>query len=437
MNPGIIAAIIFGSLLLLMATGFPIAFSLLGLTVVGYLVFVGPAALYNVFPITFINITKDIYIAIPLFIFMASILQVSGLGTAMYSTMHKWMAGLKGGLAMGTVAICTLIAAMTGLGGTGTVMMGLLAYPEMRQRGYDKNMALGCIPAGGALGPLIPPSVLMIVVGGFAFLSVGKLFMGGIIPGLMCSFLFMVYIGIRCSRNPELGPALPLEERGTFKEKLISLRGAIAPFLLILLVLGTIYAGICTPTEAGGIGAIGALICAALYRNLNWRNLKEAVATTFRVNCMVLWLVISGSTFASLCGITGVIHFISEVLGGLPIAPMGIVIVMMVMVFIMGMFIEGVAITMITIPIFMPVITQLGFDPLWFGIIFCFNVIIGMITPPFGYNLFYFKGLGHADVSMMDIYRSVVPYVGIMIIVLILCVIFPPILTWLPRMMIK
>jgi len=437
MSPGVITAIIFGSLLLLMVTGFPIAFSLLGLTVVGYLVFVGPAALYNVFPITFINITKDIYIAIPLFIFMASVLQVSGLGTAMYSTMHKWMAGLKGGLAMGTVAICTLIAAMTGLGGTGTVMMGLLAYPEMRQRGYDKNIALGCIPSGGALGPLIPPSILMIVVGGFAFLSVGKLFMGGVVPGLMCSAAFMVYIGIRCSRNPELGPALPLEERGTFKEKLISLRGAIAPIILILLVLGTIYTGICTPTEAGGIGALGAIACAAIYRNLNWKNLQEAVATTFRVNCMVLWLVISGACFASLCGITGVIHFISEVLGGLPIPPMGIVIVMMAMVFIMGMFIEGVAITMITIPIFIPVVAELGFDPLWFGLLFCFNVIIGMITPPFGYNLFYFRGLGHADVSMMDIYRSVIPFVVLMTIVLILCIIFPPLLTWLPSMMIR
>ena len=437
MSIGMVTLVIWGSLLALLATGLPVAFCMLSVAVVGYIVFVGPEALYTISPVIFRNLTQDIYIAIPLFIFMAAVFQVSGVGDRMYDTMHKWMAGLRGGLAIGTVLICTLIAALTGLGGTGTVIMGMLAYPEMMKRGYEKKMALGCIPAGGALGPLIPPSIPMILVAGFGGLSVGKLFMAGIFPGLICSFLFMLYIGIRCLYNPSLGPPIPLAERPNWKEKFISLGGAVAPILLILLILGGIYAGICTPSEAGGIGAFGALICAAIYRNFNWKNLRSAMITTFRVNAMVCWLILGGASFSSLCGITGVTHFVSDVLTALPIPPMGILVAMITIIFIMGMFIENAAIIMICVPIMMPVALELGFDPLWFGFIFTMCIVIGMITPPFGYNLFYMKGLGHAGVSMMDIYLSILPFIPLMVIALALCVIFPQIPLWLPSMMIR
>ncbi len=437
MTIGVITIIIWSALLVLMLTGFPVAFSMLSVAVVGYIVFVGPQALYTISPIVFRNLTTDIYIAIPLFIFMAAVFQVSGVGDRMYETMYKWMAGLRGGLAIGTVAICTVVAAITGLGGTGTVTMGLLAYPEMRKRGYEKRIAIGCIPAGGALGPLIPPSIPMILVGNLSSVSVGKLFMAGILPGLICSALFMLYIAIKCFLTPSLGPPIPPAEQASWEEKFVSLRGVWAPILLILLVLGGIYSGVCTPSEAGGIGAGGAVLCAAFYHNLNRKNLWWAVTTTMRVNAMVMWLVIGGASFSSLCGITGVTHFVGDILVGLPIGPWGVLVVMLIILFIMGMFIENASIIMICLPIMMPAALALGFDPLWFGLIFTMMVIIGMITPIFGYNLFYFKGLGHADVEMIDIYLAILPYIPLMLVCLALCIIFPEIVLWIPSRMIR
>jgi tripartite ATP-independent transporter DctM subunit len=429
--------IIGGSLLALILTGFPVAFCMMSIAFVGYLVFIGPQALYTIYPIVFRNLTTDIYLAIPLFIFMAAVFQVSGIGNRMYEAMYKWMAGLRGGLAIGTVLISTVVAAMTGLGGTSTIAMGLLAYPEMRKRGYEKKMAIGCIPAGGALGPLIPPSIPMILVANFGSVSVGKLFMSGAFPGLLCSLFFVAYIALKCFINPNLGPPIPLQERAKWKEKLISLRGIVPPIFLIILVLGGIYTGVFTPTEAGGIGAAGALVCAALYRNFNRKNLWVAVTTTMRANAMVMWLVLGGATFSSLCGITGVTEFVSNILGGLQIGPMGVLLTMLTIAFILGMFIENASIIMICLPIFGPAALTIGLDPLWFALLFTMVIVIGMITPIFGYNLFYFKGLGHSDVEMTDIYISIVPYVCLMLVALGLCIIFPQIPLWLPNMMIK
>jgi len=437
MSPAAITAVLFVALLGLLVTGLPVAFCIMGLSVVGLLVFMGPSALSLLPYQVFANLTQPIYIAIPLFVFMAALLESSGLGAAMYDTMHKWFAGLRGGLAMGTVFICTIIAAMTGLVATAVLTMGLLAYPEMERRGYDKSISLGCIPAGGALGPLIPPSVIMIIVGGFASLSVGKLFMGGVFPGLLMSLLFMLYIGIRCFLKPKLAPALPIEERASWREKFISLRGVILPILLIALILGGIYTGIFTPTEAGGIGAFGALICAAIYRNLNWRNLKGAVEITIKITTMVLWLCIAGSSFAALVSGAGVAKFVSQAMVGLPFGPLGILGVMMGILFIMGMFIEVVPMIMITMPIFLPVTMQLGIDPLWFALLFTIAILIGVITPPYGTSLFYLKGILPPHVKLIDIYRSVLPYVVCMLIVLVIGILWPPLLMWLPNAMIK
>jgi tripartite ATP-independent transporter DctM subunit len=356
----------------------------------------------------------------------------------MYDVMNKWTLGLKGGLAIGTVVACTLIAAMTGIATTGVVTMGMLAYPEMRQRNYDKSISIGSIVAGGALGPLIPPSVIMIVVGGFASLSVGKLFIGGLLPGLLMALCFCIYIWIKCSLKTYSGiELLEIRKKITWKDKLRSLYKIILPMLLIVLVLGGLYSGAFTPSEAGGIGAAGTLICAGIYKKLNWKNLREAAITTFKVNAMVMWLIIGGACFSSLCGALGITNFLEDFLTKLPVSPMVILIIMMFMVFTMGMFIETVAITMICIPIFMPIVIKLGFDPLWFALIFVINIIIGVVTPPFGYNLFYMRGLGHKDISVIDIYGAIIPFVMIMVFVLVLCIIFPQICVWLPNTMIK
>jgi len=437
LSVGTITLLITLSFFVLMASGFSIAFAMMSVGMVGYLVFIGPQPLYAIYPILFNTITKDVFTAIPLFTFMAALFQVSGIGERMYEAMYKWMAGLRGGLAIGSVLLCTLVAAITGVVATGTVLMGLLAYPEMTKRGYPKKMAIGPVLGGGALGPLIPPSVPMIIVGGLSGVSTGKLFISGIIPGLLCSIFFVIYILLKCYRDPKQGPPIPVEERATFQQKVSSLFALVLPIILIVVVLGGIYLGIYTPMEAGGIGAFGALICVAILRNLTWKNLQSAVFTTFQVTGMVLWITIGGLVFASLCGITRVTHFFSDLLTGLPFSPFGILLTMLLIAFIMGMFIDSVAIMMICIPVMFPVAQQLDFNLLFFAFVFVLTIIIGMVSPPFGYGLFYFRGLGHEGVTMQDIYLSSLPYVLIMLGVLFLCCLFPQIPLFLPDKMIK
>ncbi|MFH1169523.1 MAG: TRAP transporter large permease subunit [Chloroflexota bacterium] len=425
------------SLLAGVMTGLPIAFVLIGLSALFLIVFASPTIAYATVLVSFNTMTTDVYIAIALFCFMAFTLEFSGIAQSLYEAMHQWFGGLRGGLAMGTVAICTVLAATTGLAATGVVTMGVIALPEMLKRGYNKDISVGCIPFGGTLGQLIPPSVLMIVVGGYAQLSIGKLFIGGIIPGLLMSLLAIIYIGVKCLINPEAGPAMAPEERGTFAERVKSLKGVVAPVLLIIAVLGGIYRGIATPTEAGSIGAIGALVCAAINHRFSLGNVRKAGLNTIKVMVMIMWLLVGGSFFSSLLNATGAGQVISGIMTGLPLGAYGILLVMMVIGLFLGMFIDAVAITMITIPVFLPVIYHLGFDPLWFGLLFTINMLIGNLTPPFGFGLFYIRGVTPPDISMGDIYRSVLPYTFIMLFVLVLGIVFPPLLTWLPNSMIK
>lgn len=243
MSPEFIALIIIVVFVVLLVMRLPVAFCLIGLSTMFMLLFLDPRMLHSVYSGAVDVATKDIYVAVPTFAFMAAVLQFSGIAERLHDMMYKWFAGLRGGLAIGTIAICTLIAAITGIGATGIVTAGLLAYPEMTKRGYDRSISLGCIMAGGALGPLIPPSVIMIIVGGFAKVSIGKLFTGGVFPGLLMSFLFILYIGARFFLRSELAPALQLEERATWKERFVSLRWVVAPIILIFAVLGGIYSG--------------------------------------------------------------------------------------------------------------------------------------------------------------------------------------------------
>lgn len=435
MSIGLATLLIFLVFLLFMALALPVAFSLFASSMIFALIMIGPKSIYMLFSSTFSTMTTEIFISIPLFVFMAFLIQFSGIAAALYEAMYKWFGPLRGGLAIGTVAICTLIAAMTGLGATGVVTMGVIALPEMLKRGYDKGLAVGCIPPGGALGPLIPPSVPMIVTAAFARLSVGKMFIGGIIPGVLIAFLYCLYIAFRAYLNPHLAPAIPREEQATLREKFISLRGVALPVILVAFVIGSIYSGAATTTEAAGIGALGAIICSVIYGKFTWPNLKQAMLMTVKVNGMVMWLLAGGTCLGALMGSTGISHWISDVLISMPVPPIVVIIAMQLVVFILGMFMDGASITVITIPLFMPVVQSLGFDPLWFCLLFTINGICGYITPPFGMNLFYMKGIAPEGVGMDLIYRSVIPYVIIIMAVMILCFAFPGILVWLPSMM--
>ncbi|MEI9477950.1 MAG: TRAP transporter large permease subunit [Deltaproteobacteria bacterium] len=435
MNPDMTILVIVAAVLLLMASGYPIAFGLISIAVLGCWAFAGVNSVGSIYLTLFGSMTKDIYISIPLFVFMAGLLEVSGVGKNMYDVMNNWLGEVRGGLAIGTIAICTLIAAMTGLSGTGTLITGMIAYPEMRKRGYDKSLAIGVVPSGGALGPLIPPSIPNILVGGMTGISVGKLFMAGLLPGIACALAFIMYIVLICHIRPSVAPKLSREDRPSLRFKLASSVKLLSPLALISLVLGTIYTGVATPTEAAAMGATGALLIGVISRNITWSNLRSAVTSTYKITAMCMWLVLGGSAFSSLCGVTGVKVAIYDFVAVLPFGSMGIFILIMVLIFIMGMFIETASILMVVIPILGPLNVILGFDPVWFFFMIAFNAIIGTITPPFGYGLFFFHGLGHKDVSIADIYKAVIPFCICMAIVLTLCTIFPEIVLWIPRMM--
>lgn len=436
MSIELLTLLILVSLMILLFSGIPITFTLLTASMVPFLLIRGPDSLATMACMTFRHLTTSHYLALPTFIFMAAVLEFSGLGSAMYDLMYRWFAGLRGGLAMGTIAISTVMAAMSGTAATATLTMGMLAYPEMERRGYDKTLMVGTIPAGGILGPLIPPSVGMIVVASVSQQSIGKLFIAGVFPGLVASFGFMAYIGIRCWLNPAMGPSIPPEERVGWREKLKSTRLAGLPFILIIFVLGMIYSGLATPSEAGAVGALGALVCALIYRNLNLPNLVKATSRTLKVAAMLLWLLMCGKFFSQMLGVMGVQAFVQDFILGLEIYPWAILAGMLGSLFVLGCFMDDSPLTVIFLPIYLPIVSALGFPVFWFVFIWFMNCLIAIMTPPFGMVLFYFKGLNIPGVTMMDIYRGIIPFVIIMIVVMILCIVFPPLAMWLPSTMI-
>ncbi len=437
MNIVEVTVVLFGLMLVGLALGLPIAFVLGGIGAISTFFLWGPQALFAIIARTFGQMQSFMLVAIPLFIFMGVVLEGSGLGDRLYTAMRRWLGPLNGGLAIGTVIICALIAAMTGISGAATVMMGVISLPAMLKRGYDPQLAVGCIAAGGALGVLIPPSVIMIIYGMMVEVSVGGLYAGGILPGLLLAFLFIVYIGIRAAIQPHLAPALPPEERATWKGKLVSLRGVILPILLVIAVLGVIFVGIASPTEAAAIGAAGSLACAAIYGNLTWPLIKKACIETMKLNCMVLWIIIGASAFTGVYTAIGAPALAQKVIAGLEINRWLVLVIIQITYLILGCFLDPTSILMITVPIYVPVIKALGFDPLWFGILFVMNMEMGFLTPPFGFNLFYMKAVVPPSITMEDIYRSIIPFVALQALGLALVMIFPQIAMWLPRVLIK
>ena len=434
MDNNFTTAIVLSMFFFLLIIGLPVAFCLISTSIICTLIFWSPAALYMSATTVWDQSTKDIYLAIPMFVFLASMLEASGIAENLYKMFDKWIGRLRGSLGITSVLMCTILDAISGLGASGIVTIGPIALPEMMKRKYSKQIALGAIAAGSALGPLIPPSVIMIIISGYTGLSVGKLFAGGLFPGFLCSAGFIIYIVVLCHFRPKMGPALASDVTFTWRDKFASLNAVIAPLLLICSIMGGIYSGICTPTEGAAVGAFGAMICAALNRRLTFKDIYAAGKISIKVTCMVMWLLIGGNLFAGLLSALQVTDALAQVLANVynGYGSFGLMAVMMVIVFIMGMFIDGAAITVLTMPIFFPAVMNAGIDPLWFGILFTINVVIGYLTPPFGMNLFYMKGITPPEVSMMDIYKSIIPYVLIMILVMLITWSLPEIATWLP-----
>lgn len=423
----------FLTLIFFLVLGLPLAFVLGGVSVLFLYFTWGADAFYMVASQMWGTMESFTLVAIPLFVFMAMILERTGVAKDLYRMMHLWCGGMRGGLAIGTLGICALFGAMVGISGAAVVAMGTIALPAMLDRGYDKRMVLGCINTGGGWGILIPPSIMMILYAMISGVSVGQMFAAGVLPGILLVTLTVTYVLVRCYLQPHLAPALPPEDRGSWGEKFRAIRSVILPIGIVVMVLGSIIGGITTPTEAAAMGVLGSLISAAVYRKLNWDILQEAAIRTFKLTGMIAWILFAAHAFSSAYQSMGAQSLIESLMLGLPGGPYGILIIMMVIVFFLGMLLDPVGIMLITLPVFLPIVNSLGFDPIWFGILFVINMEIGYMTPPFGFNLFYLKGIVPPDITMKDIYRSVIPFVIVNIIGMGIIMAFPEIATFLPN----
>ena len=413
--------------------GFPMAFTLGSSSVVAALIYAGPRMLSFTTSQIFSGMLSLGLISLPLFVFIACLFEKSGIAEDMFECFRQWLAPVHGSLAMASVVACTLIAAFSGVSTAGVVTMGIIALPLMLRHGYGKSIALGSIMAGGGLAILIPPSVSFIVYGMLARVSIGKLFAGGIIPGLMLSLSYLIYINIRCRLNPQLGPPVPMEERLSLKEKIHITKGLIAPLLLIISILGTILVGAASPSESAAIGAAVALACVAARKKLTWSLLKESCDRTFRIASMVMWIIFGAKMFASIFVSVGAADLIKQFFMNLDASPLAIVVLMQLTYIILGCVTEEITMMCLTLPIYAPILSALGFDPVWFGVLFMINMQIGYLSPPFGYCLFYMKGVAPPEISTVDIYKSVWPFIIIQICVVLCVIYFPQLVLWLPN----
>jgi len=437
----------FGSLIILLLMGLPLAFVTGGLGVVALFVF-GDIHMVNMLPSRVFPFMTDYQLsAIPLFIFMASVLASAGLIEKLFDVVYQILGGLKGGLAVATIVASTILAAMVGVIGAAEVTMGIIALPAMLKRGYNREMACGSILAGGTLGILIPPSILAIIFAVVAQQSVGELFIGAFLPGLLLSGMYASYCVIRSYMNPTFGPALPKEDRISLKQKLILLQGIIAPILLVILVLGVIFTGIATPVEAAGIGTFGALCVAALSRRLSWTTIHNAAMTTLKASTMVLWIMFGASIFVGFYIVNGGQEFVTASLLGTGLGPYGILLIMMGLLVILGMFLDWVGILLLAVPIFAPIMRSLPWDGLlglpgvapadvnlWFGVVYMVNMQMSFLSPPFGYALFYLKSVAPPEITIGLIFKSAVPFLILQAVGLALVILFPEIILWLPRL---
>ncbi len=436
MSIELITVLMFGALFLFLLLGVPIGFATGSLSVIFTLLLWDASALYIISDSVLKWMDSYVLVAVPMFVFMAAVLASIGIVDDLFDTIYLWMGSLKGGLAIVTVVVSTLMAAMVGIVGATEVTMGLVALPAMLKRNYDKSLALGCVCAGGALGYLIPPSVVFILYGMAAGESIGKLFMGGFGPGLILAGLYITYILIRAYYNPDLAPSLSARERAIpLKAKICALKKLLLPFILIFSVLGTIYFGVASITEASGIGALGAFLCAISNRKFKWACLRDSAYTTVTTTSLVVWLCIGSTSFISIYTALGGTEFVSQIIADLPLGRWGILIAMQLFLIFLGCFIDWVGILMLTLPIFLPIINGLGFNPIWFGVLFNINMQIAQLSPPFGMALFYLKGVAPTGITIIDIYHGIWPFIIIQIFVLILTMLFPEIALWLPAVM--
>tara|TARA_Y100000748_G_scaffold260361_1_gene228083 strand:- start:290 stop:1627 length:1338 start_codon:yes stop_codon:yes gene_type:complete len=374
-------------------------------------------------------------LTLPLFIYMGFMISESGIAKDLYKMFHVWFGGIKGGLAIGTMGMMVAISAMNGLSVAGMAIGATIALPEMLRRGYDKRMITGVVQAGSSLGILVPPSVVMVLYGMIARQPVSKLWLAGIIPGIMMATLFILYIAIRCRLQPNLGPTLPKEEREIpFKEKLVLLKAGLIPFAIFFTMTGLFLMGVASLVECSAVGALGATLAAFYKKNLNRKIIEVTLRKTLGVSCMFMWIILAALCFGAVFDGIGAVNAIESLfIERWNLSPWGVLIMMQISYIFMGMFLDDTAMLVIVAPLYVPLIIALGFDPIWYGVLYTITCQIAYMTPPFGYNLFLMRAMAPKEISLVDIYRSIIPFVIVMCIGLALVMIFPEIATWLPE----
>ncbi|MDO9358996.1 MAG: TRAP transporter large permease subunit [Polaromonas sp.] len=428
--------LLFLALVSALVVGVPIAFATGAIAVVFGVWLFDINTLNLIVSRVFTLMGNQILVSVPLFILMAMVLEKAGIAEDIFKAAYVWSGRIRGGLAVAVIISCALMAAMVGVIGAEIVTMGVVALPAMLKRGYGKSIALGSICAGGGLATLIPPSVVFIMYALTTGTSIGQLYMAGILPGLMLASFYIIYVITISYLKPEIAPAAPPEEINIpLMEKLGYLKKLILPGMVAFGVLGSLYMGIATPTEAAGIGVAGAVIAAAVNRRLTWAGMSSAVVETTKVTCMLYWLFFGASALIGIYTIAGGTQYLKDLIAGLPIGKWGILLVVNLIWIILGCIIDWIGILLLTAPIFVPVLVALGFDPIWIGVLFCMNMQISYISPPFGPAAFYLKGAAPPGITMGDIFRSVWPFIGIQIFALLMLVAFPEIALWLPRTM--
>lgn len=374
-------------------------------------------------------------LTLPLFIFMGYMLSESGIASDLYHMLHVWMGSIRGGLAIGTIALMVAISAMNGLSVAGMAIGSSIALPEMLKRNYDKRMITGVIQAGSSLGILVPPSVVLVLYGMIARQPVSHLWLAGVIPGLMLATLFILYIYIRCKLQPELGPVLKEEERQiSLMEKLKLARAGLLPLFIIFSVIGLFVMGVTSLVESSAVGALAATVAALVKRRLNYTVLETTMVKTLNVSAMFMWIILAalcfGAVFDGLGAVKAIEHLFLDEWG---LSPWEVLILMQLSYIIMGMFLDDTAMLVIVAPLYIPLIIALEFNPIWYGVLYTITCQIAYMTPPFGYNLFLMKAMAPKEITLRDIYMSIFPFVMVMMLGLILLMLYPQIALWLPE----
>lgn len=423
--------IIFSGLLVLLLAGLPVSFSFLLIDLLGvYFFWGGSAGISQLITSIEDSLTTFSILPLPLFVMMGEVMFQSGLASDTMDTINKWLGRLPGRLSIMAVVAGTLFAALTGSAMSGTAMLGSVLIPEMEKRGYKKPMSLGPILGSGGLAIMIPPSALGVLMAAMARFSVGKFLIAIILPGVIMAFLYLTYIIIRCILQPQLAPRYDVEPTPLATKIILTLRNVFPLGGVIFLVVGLLYIGVATPSEAAAMGTAGMFILAFIYKGVKWDFIKKSMEGTVRVTVMIFMILAGSLAFSQILAYTGISQGLVKITTGLNVPPLAVVFMIQILLMIMGMFMEPLSIMMVTIPILFPIIKSLGFDPLWFGVIMLINMEMATTTPPFGLVLFVMKGVAPRDTTMQDIYKAAIPFLIADLVTILLIMFFPGILVW-------